>query len=460
MAVLETRARGMRTSTGTNRTVRSPQPEKGVAQVVAGLLGADLPVALRAYDGSRVGPDPAPATIVLRSPDALRRIVTAPGELGLSRAYVSGDLDLEGDTFAVLDLRHQLEGLDVGWRQVLELLRVVGLNGLRPLPAPEEEARPRGWLHSRQRDAAGISHHYDVGNEFYELLLGPSMTYSCGVWTDPMGPPPEGLEQAQFAKYELISRKLALEPGMRLLDVGCGWGGMVRHAARHHGVRAVGITISVEQARWARAAVEREGLSDRVEIRVQDYRDVRDGPFDAISSIGMFEHVGRSRLRSYLRQLHRLLLPEGRLLNHAISRPPGEGERIDPNGFMGRYVFPDGELIEVGAVVTAMQQNGLEVRHVESLREHYALTLRSWLANLEHDWDRAVELVGAPRARIWRLYLAGSAVYFEDGLISINQVLAVKPNGGRSGLRLRPDWEAAPLDVAADAADGRVIVLT
>ena len=450
----------MRTSTGSSRTVRSSQPEKGVAQVVAGLLGADLPVAIRAYDGSRVGPDPARATIVLRSPDALRRIVTAPGELGLSRAYVSGDLDLEGDAFAVLDLRHQLEGLDVGWRQVLELLKVVGLNGLRPLPPPAEEARPRGRLHSRQRDAADISHHYDVGNEFYELLLGPSMTYSCGVWTDPTLPPPMGLEEAQFSKYELICRKLALEPGMRLLDVGCGWGGMVRHAARHHGARAVGITISVEQARWARAAVEREGLADRVEIRVQDYRDVRDGPFDAISSIGMFEHVGRAQLRSYLGQLHRLLLPEGRLLNHAISRPPGEGEKIDPNGFMGRYVFPDGELIEVGAVVTAMQQNGLEVRHVESLREHYALTLRSWLANLEADWDRAVELVGPARARIWRLYLAGSAVYFEDGLISINQVLAIKPNGGRAGIRLRPNWDAVPLDTAADGSDGRVIVLT
>ncbi|MGZ4758079.1 MAG: class I SAM-dependent methyltransferase [Acidimicrobiales bacterium] len=459
MAVLDTRARGTRTSTGFSRSVRSPQPERGVAQVVAGLLGADLPVALRAYDGSRVGPDPAPATIVLHSPDALRRIVTAPGELGLSRAYVSGDVDLEGNAFAVLELRHHLEGLDVGWRQVLELLRIVGLTGLKPLPAPAEEARPRGRLHSRRRDASDVSHHYDVGNEFYELLLGPSMTYSCGVWADGSLPPPLGLEEAQFAKYELICRKLALEPGMRLLDVGCGWGGMVRHAARHHGVRAVGITVSTEQAGWARQAVEREGLADRVEIRLQDYRDVRDGPYDAISSIGMFEHVGRARLRTYMQQLHRLLVPEGRLLNHAISRPPGEGERIDPKGFMGRYVFPDGELIEVGAVVTALQQTGLEVRHVESLREHYALTLRSWLANLEDNWDRAVELVGAPRARIWRLYLAGSAVYFEDGLIGINQVLAVKPNGGRSGLGLRPTWDATALDVPADASDGRVIVL-
>jgi len=235
---------------------------------------------------------------------------------------------------------------------------------------------------------------------------------------------------------------------------------MVRHAARHHGVRAVGITVSNEQATWAREAVEREGLADRVEIRLQDYRDVRDGPFDAISSIGMFEHVGRSRLRTYVQQLNRLLIPEGRLLNHAISRPPGEGERIDPKGFMGRYVFPDGELIEVGSVVTSLQETGLEVRHVESLREHYALTLRAWIANLEANWDRAVELVGGPRARIWRLYLAGSAVYFEDGLIGVNQVLAVKPNGGRSGLGLRPTWDATTLDVAADASDGRVIVLT
>jgi cyclopropane-fatty-acyl-phospholipid synthase len=449
----------MRTSTGTSHAVRSPQPEKSVAQVVGGLIGADLPVALRAYDGSRIGPDPAPATIVLRSPDALSRIVTAPGELGLSRAYVSGDLDLEGDAFAVLELRHHLEGLDVGWRQVLELLRVVGLQGLKPLPPPAEEARPRGRLHSRQRDASDISHHYDVGNAFYEILLGPSMTYSCGVWADDSLVPPKGLEAAQFAKYELICRKLGLEPGMRLLDVGCGWGGMVRHAARHHGVSAVGITLSLEQATWARERVERERLSDKVEIRLQDYRDVRDGPFDAVSSIGMFEHVGRARLRSYMTQLHRLLLPEGRLLNHAISRPPGEGERIDPKGFMGRYVFPDGELIEVGSVVTELQRSGLEVRHVESLREHYALTLRAWLANLEEHWDRAVEIVGGPRARIWRLYLAGSAVYFEDGLINIDQVLAVKSNGGRSGMDLRPQWDRLPLDVVADASDGHVIVL-
>jgi cyclopropane-fatty-acyl-phospholipid synthase len=449
----------MRTTTGTSHAVRSPQAQQGVAQVVGRLIGADLPVALRAYDGSRIGPDPAPATIVLRSPDALRRIVTAPGELGLSRAYVSGDLDLEGDIFAVLELRNLLDGLEVGWREVLELLRLVGLQGLRPLPPPAEEARPRGRLHSRQRDAADISHHYDVGNEFYELLLGSSMTYSCGVWVDALLEPPEGLEAAQFAKYELICRKLALAPGMRLLDVGCGWGGMVRHAVRHHGVRAVGITLSHEQATWARARNEADGLADRIEIRLQDYRDVRDGPFDAISSIGMFEHVGRAQLRAYMRQLHRLLAPEGRLMNHAISRPPGEGERIDPKGFMGRYVFPDGELIEVGAVVTELQGTGLEVRHVESLREHYALTLRSWVVNLERNWDRAVELIGGPRARIWHLYLAGSAVYFEDGLINVDQVLAVKPNGGRSGMDLRPTWDTQPLDVAADATEGRVIVL-
>jgi cyclopropane-fatty-acyl-phospholipid synthase len=245
---------------------------------------------------------------------------------------------------------------------------------------------------------------------------------------------------------------------VRLLDVGCGWGSMVRHAAEHYGVRAVGITLSREQHDWARAAVDAAGLAGRIEIRLQDYRDVSDGPFDAISSIGMFEHVGRRQLRTYMTKLQSLLVPEGRLLNHAISRPANEGEGIDPRGFMGRYVFPDGELIEVGSTITELQGVGLEVRHAESLREHYALTLRAWLANLESRWDEAVRLVGAPRARIWRLYLAGSAVYFEDGLINVNQVLAVKPNAGESGMALRPEWDRRPLDLPMSTRDD-VIVL-
>jgi cyclopropane-fatty-acyl-phospholipid synthase len=207
----------------------------------------------------------------------------------------------------------------------------------------------------------------------------------------------------------------------------------------------VGITVSAEQARWARARVEAEGLGDQVEIRLQDYRDVHDGPFDAISSVGMFEHVGRARLGAYFAGLHALLAPGGRLLNHAISRPPNEGERINPRGFMGRYVFPDGELIEVGSVVTALQSAGFEARHVEDLREHYALTLRAWVANLQDNWPEAVRLVGEARARIWRLYLAGCAVNFDDAGTAIHQVLGVKLDEGRSGMPARPLWDRIAL---------------
>jgi cyclopropane-fatty-acyl-phospholipid synthase len=227
---------------------------------------------------------------------------------------------------------------------------------------------------------------------------------------------------------------------MRLLDVGCGWGGMVMHAATHHGVRAVGVTISRRQAEWAEKAVAEAGLSDRVEIRLQDYRDVRDGPFDAISSIGMFEHVGLAQLRTYFDRLFALLRPEGRLLNHGISRPPARRARFARRSFIDRYVFPDGELHEVGSVVSAIQRSGFEARHVEGLREHYALTLRAWVANLERHWDEAVSEAGLARARIWRLYMAGAALNFEANRTQIHQVLAARPAGGRSGLPLRPDW--------------------
>ena len=253
------------------------------------------------------------------------------------------------------------------------------------------------------------------------------------------------LEDAQAEKYELVCRKLGLEPGMRLLDVGCGWGGMVLHAAANHGVRAVGVTLSRRQAEWAEKAVAEAGLADRVEIRYQDYRDVRDGPFDAISSIGMFEHVGLSQLRVYFGGLRRLLRPGGRLLNHGISRPPNAGRtRFRRNGFIDRYVFPDGELHEIGSVVSTIQRSGLEVRHLESLREHYALTLRAWVRNLESSWDDAVAEVGSGRARVWRLYMAASALNFEAGRTQVHQVLAVRLDGGRSGLPLRPRFEIHP----------------
>jgi cyclopropane-fatty-acyl-phospholipid synthase len=414
-----------------------------IAELLAGVLGGDLPVAIRAYDGSTCGPADAAATVVVRSPDALRRMLTSPGELGLGRAYVAGDLDIEGDLFALLSLHDRLDGLHLSLSQWSALARLVGTTSWKRLPPPREEARLRGRRHTRERDDAAIAYHYDLSNEFYEMLLGSSMTYSCGVWSSPE----VGLEAAQEAKHELVCRKLGLRPGMRLLDVGCGWGSMVMHAARDHGVHAVGVTLSREQAEHAAKRVAGAGLSDLVEIRRQDYRDVRDGPYDAISSIGMFEHVGFSQLETYFTNLFTLLRPEGRLLNHAISRPPNRRgrayKRLLPSsrGFIDAYVFPDGELHEVGSVVSAIQERGFEVRHAESLREHYPLTLRAWLANLEARWDDAVALVGDARARIWRLYIAVSATRFEANAVQIHQVLADKPGTtGASGMPLRPTF--------------------
>jgi len=409
-----------------------------VAEVLGKVLGPDVPVAIEAYDGSRMGPADSPATVVVRSPDAFWRVLTAPGELGLARAYVAGDLDLQGDLFALLELRHRLPALTP--RHLAMLAAMVAGTGLRWPPAPPpEEVHLRGRRHSPARDAAAIAAHYDVSNAFYSLFLGPTMTYSCGVWADPS----VGLDAAQEAKHDLICRKLELREGQRLLDVGCGWGSMVLHAAQHYGVRAVGVTISRRQAELAQERVAAAGLSDRVEIRVQDYRDVDDGPFDAISSIGMFEHVGERMLELYFARLHALLKPQGRLLNHAISRPPGGRARMAKRGFVDRYVFPDGELHEVGRVVSAMQRQGFEVRHLESLREHYVLTLKAWVGNLERNWDDAVDEAGAARARIWRLYMAGSAAGFDAGRIQVHQVLATRTEQGRSGMPLRPTWEAS-----------------
>ena len=276
----------------------------------------------------------------------------------------------------------------------------------RPLPPPPQEARLTGWRHSLRRDQQAISHHYDVGNDFYRLVLGPSMTYSCARFVDDA----TSLDDAQAAKHDLVARKLGLDQreGMRLLDVGCGWGSMAIHAATHYRASVVGITISREQVESARKRVSEAGVGDLVEIRMQDYRQLGDERFDAISSIGMAEHVGAKRLDEYFSILHRALVPTGRLLNHAISSVGGS--RMGRRSFVGRYVFPDGELIDVGASVLAMERAGFEVRDVESLREHYAKTLRAWVANLEANWDAAVAAADVARARIWRLYMAGSAV--------------------------------------------------
>jgi cyclopropane-fatty-acyl-phospholipid synthase len=423
-----------------------------VAATVERIVGPDLPVAVRAFDGSRIGPEHPAATLVIRSPDAIRRIVTAPGELGLGRAYVAGDLDVEGDIEAALvALRRRMRRLSLRPEQLIAVARLARFDALKPLPPPPEETRLHGRRHSRSRDAQAIAHHYDVSNAFYRLVLGPSMTYSCGVWASANGT--ITLEDAQAAKYELICRKLALAPGSRLLDIGCGWGGMAIHAAREHGARVVGVTISRAQVEHATKAVADAGVGDRVEIRLQDYRDIGDGPFDAVSSIGMFEHVGLTNLGRYFLGLHGLLRPGGRVLNHGISRParrttsplrslPRTSPRLGRNSFVDRYVFPDGELHELGSVISLMQASGFEVRHVESLREHYALTLRAWVRNLESNWDAALAEAGAARARIWRLYMTASALNFDAGLTQVHQVLAVRSDRGRSGMPLRPVFES------------------
>jgi cyclopropane-fatty-acyl-phospholipid synthase len=405
--------------------------------VVKAFVGPNPQATIRFWDGSTIGPDQARATLTIRSPRALRRILYAPGELGASRAYVAGEIDLDGDIYAALALRESLAAPDnqvdvgLGWRGWLALARAARSSGAigPPLAPPPEEARLRGRRHSKARDAAAISHHYDVSNDFYRLVLGETMTYSCAHFETPTA----SLDDAQRSKHDLVCQKLGLSPGARILDVGCGWGTLAMHAAEHYGARAVGITISERQADLATQRVAEAGLSSRVEIRMQDYRDVSDGPYDAIASIGMFEHVGLSRLAEYIGVLYRLLRPEGRLLNHGISRPGPSG--LPRTSFINRYVFPDGELHEVGAVVSAAQAQHFEVRDVESLREHYARTLRRWVANLESGWDRAVDLVGPSRARIWRLYMAGAALNFEAARTSIHQVLAVKGGArGESGM--------------------------
>jgi cyclopropane-fatty-acyl-phospholipid synthase len=406
-----------------------------VAEIIGSVVGRDVPVRVIAYDGSKAGPDSSELAMRINSPRALARLATAPGTLGLARAYVAGEIDVEGDLYELLAEMADLTLNDISRADQVRLARrmvPIWLRHHQP-PPPEEYRKPRGRLHSRLRDSSAISHHYDVSNRFYAWVLGPSMTYTCACY------PSAGatLEEAQAYKYELVAQKLALEPGMRLLDVGCGWGGMVMHAAAEHGVKALGVTLSRNQAEWAQAEIERRGLSGLAEVRHCDYRDAPESQFDAISSIGLTEHIGKANLRSYFTSLRARLRPEGRLLNHCITQPHTPGKRhTDP--FIERYVFPDGQLEAPGLIISEMNDAGFEVRHEENLREHYALTLHAWGANLEEHWDEAVAEVGFGRARVWRLYMAACALGFERDNIQLHQVLGVRlGEHGRSGFPLR-----------------------
>ncbi|NUT37177.1 MAG: methyltransferase domain-containing protein [Hamadaea sp.] len=409
----------------------------GIANAVGTILGEPPGVRLEAFDGSTSGSPEAPITIEIRNQRALNYLATAAGSLGLARAYVSGDLDVRGDLYEALTGLSDLS-FDRSWAGRLRALRELGgLKLLNRPPVPPMEVKLRGRRHSKERDQAAISHHYDVSNKFYSWILGPSMAYTCAVYPTETAT----LEEAQYAKHDLVARKLGLEPGMRLLDVGCGWGGMVLHAAKHYGVRVIGVTLSRRQAEWGQKAIAEAGLTDLAEIRHLDYRDVPEDQFDAISSIGLTEHIGRAQLPKYFQHLHDRLRPGGRLLNHCITRPNNLEPAVRKRQFINRYIFPDGELHGVGHLVSQMHDIGFEVRHEENLREHYAMTLHAWSGNLDRHWEEAVEEVGRPRARTWRLYLAGCQVGFERNDIQLHQVLGVKLTADHKSLMpLRPTW--------------------
>jgi cyclopropane-fatty-acyl-phospholipid synthase len=374
------------------------------------------------WDGARLaGTAPGPRFVV-RSPHAVARVLRSPGELGLGRAYVAGELDID-DMDAVIDLLSSWESPPLALPVRIRLVRAaVRAGGLRRPPAPPAaELQPRGRVHSRERDAQAVRHHYDVSSDFFALFLDDSMTYSCALFKHGA----RTLEEAQEAKLELICRKLDLRPGGRVLDVGCGWGSFALHAAERHGVSVLGITLSEPQAALARERVRAAGLEDRVDIQVRDYRDLGGERFDAISSIGMVEHVGEERIDEYARILFGALAPGGRLVNHGITRLMHYGH--SEGDFTLRFVFPDGKLLHLERVIGALERAGLETRHVESLREDYPETLRHWATRLDEHLDEALRLAGPERLRVWRLYLRAAGSGFDQGMTSVFQVLCERP---------------------------------
>jgi cyclopropane-fatty-acyl-phospholipid synthase len=390
----------------------------------------ERPFTIELWDGSRVpATNGGGPTFRARSEDALAYAVAAPGQLGLGRAYVAGEIEID-DIDGVIEVLNEWKPPPVGpagkARLIAAALRAAGVR--RPPPPPKAEMHLRGRKHTTKRDREAVRHHYDVGNEFFSLFLDRTMTYSCAFFSRVperkglfSGDEPPTLEEAQEAKLELVCTKLDLQPGQRVLDVGCGWGSFVMHAAQRHGVDAVGITLSDNQAELARQRVADAGLSDKVEIRVQDYRELAGENFDAIASIGMVEHVGESQIDVYAEQLASMLRPGGRLLNHGISRL--KHGSIEGGPFSERYVFPDGETTHVSRVILALERAGFIVQHVEEFGSDYAETLRHWIRNLDDNIERAEELAGPERLRVWRLYLRAARNGFEIDFTSVYQVL-------------------------------------
>ena len=415
----------------------------GAADLIATLYrertGAALPVGLRAWDASHAGPDTPPA-VVLRSPAALRRLLWSPNELGMAQAYVTGEIDVDGDVaeglrqvWAAVDPQAHL-ARPVGARAVGRMLLAAWrLHALGPRPAaPATQAKVRGRVHTKARDRAVIAHHYDLSNEFYALILDPAMAYSAAYWTSQE--PDYTLADAQRDKFDLICRRLELRPGMRLLDVGCGWGGLLLHAAQHYGITGVGITLSTQQAAFARARIAECGLADRVEIRLQHFRELAEHEnresresFDAIATVEMGEHVGADAYPDFTAALYAALTPGGRLLVQQMSRAHGAA----PGGgaFIESFIAPDMHMRPLSETVALWRDAGFDIMDTESLRENYVRTLDVWIQNFENHWDEAVRLVGIESARVWRLYLAGGRLAFEQERMGVEQILAAKPAG-------------------------------
>ncbi|MCD0447481.1 cyclopropane-fatty-acyl-phospholipid synthase family protein [Glycomyces sp. A-F 0318] len=403
--------------------------------LAAKATGTAPPIRLRAWDGTEAGPDDGGPVLRLDSPDALRRLLWSPGELGLSQAYILGEVDVEGDLADGLRRVHRAAagarpstGLSAAAAALPFALRH-RLIGPRPKAAGPEHA-VSGRLHSEGRDRQVISFHYDLSNEFYELILDPDMLYSCGYWTS--GADSYTLADSQRDKLDLVCRKLGLAPGARLLDVGCGWGALAMHAAEHYGAEVVAVTLSAQQYRFALARAAERDLLKKIDFRLADYREIDAGGFDAVSAIEMGEHVGRDGYGPFASRLRGLLGPGGRLLVQQMSRG-----RAAPGGgpFIETYIAPDMHMRPLGETVGLIEDAGFEVRDVEAMREHYVRTIRAWHDTLEARWDAAVDLVGLPTARVWRLYLVGAALAFEERRMGVDQILAVVPDGfGDAGM--------------------------